>query len=120
MVLKAVTRLARDEVLRHMPTVPTVREGRTVTVNLDTAALVATRENALDQHLAAKDWEAIITSCPIRESGALEPISKAAGLPSRSDYEAAVRTMLTDDAETLNFVRALFGGAYATISASAH
>jgi hypothetical protein len=116
MVEKAATKAARDALLSHLPTVPTVSAGQPVSVNIDTATLLTTKEAELEENLAARDWEAVVTSCPIRESGALEPISKAAGLPGRTDYEAAVRTMLTDDPEALDFVRALYAGAYRAIS----
>lgn len=119
MVVKAATKVARDSLLSHLPTVRTVSDGQPVSVDVDTAALLAAKEAELEASLAAKDWTAVITLCPIRESGALEPISKAVGLPGKKDYEAAVRTMLTDDAEALDFVRGLYAGAFQAISAAA-
>lgn len=118
MVLKAATKAARDVLLNQLPTVPSVSAGQAVSVNIDTAALVASKEAELERRLDARDWAAVVTTCPIRESGALDPISKAVGLPGVKDYEAAVRTMLTDDLEALALVRGLFAGAYVTISAA--
>lgn len=118
MVAKAATKSARDRLLDHLPTVPMVVAGQAVSVTIDTAGLLAEKQQALETHLDKKDWTAIVTSCPVRESGALEPIAKAVGFQGTRDYEAAVRAMLMDDGEALNFVRNLFGGAYAAVSAS--
>lgn len=118
MVAKAATKSARDRLLDHLPTVPMVVAGQAVSVTIDTAGLLAEKQQALETHLDKKDWTAIVTSCPVRESGALEPIAKAVGFQGTRDCEAAVRAMLMDDGEALNFVRNLFGGAYAAVSAS--
>lgn len=119
MVTKAATKAARDALLSALPTVPTVTSGAVISVNIDTKALVADKVAQLRALLEARDWEAIVTSCPVRESGALEPMCKAVGFPGRRDYEAAVRTMLMDDPEALAFVRNMFAGAYEAISAVA-
>ena len=119
MVVKSATKAARDVLLSHLPTVPTVSAGQPVSVSIDTAALLTRKEAELEARLAARDWATIVTSCPIRESGALNPISKAVGLPGKRDYEAAVRAMLTEDAEALNFVRGLYAGAYQAIATAA-
>lgn len=118
MVLKAATKAARDLLMNALPTVPTVSAAVPISINIDTGALVAAKETELDSRLNARDWLAVVTTCPIRESGALDPISRAVGFPGRRDYEAAVRTMLTDDVEALTFVRELFAGAYSSITES--
>lgn len=118
MVTKAATKLARERLLDHLPTVPTVTAGQAVSVKIDTAALITEKQQALEKHLDRNDWEAVVTACPVRESGALEAIAKAIGFQGVRDYEAAVRAMLMADEQALNFVRDLFGGAYAAISAS--
>lgn len=119
MVIKAATKAARDTLLNALPTVPTVNARVAVSVTIDTQALVEQKEAKLEDQLQARDWTAVITTCPIRESGALDPISKAIGFPGRKDYESAVRTMLIDDLEALTFVRNLFAGAYSAISEAA-
>ena len=119
MVMKAATKTARDKLLGALPTVPKVASGEVISVNIDTGALVAEKLAQLKSRLDARDWEAIVTSCPVRESGALEPMCKAIGFPCRRDYEAAVRTMLMDDPEALTFVRNMFAGAFEAVSAVA-
>ncbi len=119
MVIKAATRAARDALLSALPTVPTVTAGEVISVNIDTGALVADKVAQLQARLEARDWEAIVTTCPVRESVALEPMCKAIGFPCRRDYEAAVRTMLMDDPEALTFVRNMFAGAFEAVSAVA-
>lgn len=116
MIHKAATRAARERVLMQLPTVPSVAAGTPVSVNLDVAAIVAEKESELNAKIEAKDWDGIVKTCPIRESGALDGIRRAVGLPTVKDYEAAVRTLLTDDSEALAFVRGLFGHAAAQIS----
>lgn len=118
MVLKAVTKLARDRLLDHLPTVPTVTAGQAISVTIDTAVMVAEKQQALETQLDQKDWTAVVSSCPVRESGALEPMAKAVGFQGVRDYEAAVRAMLMDDDDALSFVRGLFGSAYAAVSGS--
>lgn len=118
MVLKSATKLARDQLLDHLPTVPTVAAHQPVSITIDTAALVAEKKQVLEGHLNSKNWHAIVASCPVRESGALDVIAKALGFQGVRDYEAAVRAMLMDDEEALSFVRGLFGGAYAAMFAS--
>lgn len=118
MVLKAATKAARDIVMNSLPTVPSISAAEPVSVSINTSELVTTKEAELERRLDAKDWVAVVTTCPIRESGALDPISKAVGFIGRRDYESAVRTMLTDDAEALSFVRELFAGAYAAVVAA--
>ena len=55
------------------------------------------------------DWEAILRLCPVRESAALDRISTTLRFARRSDYLAAVRHLLGEDADALSDVRALFG-----------
>ena len=118
MVSKSATKFARDYILQHLPTVPSVSSGEMVSIKLDTKALITKKEVQLEGYLDACDWAAVITTCPIRESGALDIISRAVGFLGHRDYETAVRTMLTDDPEALAFVRNLFADAYAIISAA--
>lgn len=118
MVLKAATKAARDRVLDQLPTVPSVAQGRPVNLSLDTAALVAEKQTALEQHLSGRDWAAVVTTCPVRESGALDAIAKAIGFQGTRDYEAAARAMLVDDIAALQFARSLFAGAYTAVSGS--
>ena len=115
MVAKAATKLARERLLAHLPTVPTVTAGNAITVAINTASIVDEKQQTPARHVVNQDWLAIITSCSVRESGALEPMAKALGFQGVRDYEAAVRTMLMKDEESLSFVRQLFAGLDADI-----
>ncbi len=55
-----------------------------------------------------KDLHKIITRYPIRESKIPSMIAKSILGKSREDYEAAVRKLLVDDSEALQFVKDLF------------
>ena len=62
-----------------------------------------------------EDWETILTTCPIRESNALEEVSKKLRFRTQQDYERSVRHLLTEDEEECKWVRALFGDLAAQI-----
>ena len=63
----------------------------------------------LDMAVGNGDWEAILTKCPVRESAAPSTISATLGFRDIRAYENAVRHLLTEESEALEFVRALFG-----------
>lgn len=71
--------------------------------------LRASRKRELDAAVGRNDWETILRLCPVRESAALDRISTALRFTTRSDYLAAVRHLLGEDADALSDVRALFG-----------
>ena len=118
MVQKSATKAARELVLSQLPTLPSVSAGASVSIQINTAELVESRKVKLLEYLERREWTAVLRECPVRESGALEPMSKAIGFPGRKEYEAAVRTMLSDDTEALSFVRNLLQGAYEAVSAA--
>ena len=74
-------------------------------------------EKELDVAVKDMGWETIISKCPVRESGALDRITKALGFSNVSAYERAVRKLLEDDAGTLEFVRSLFKDLYEQLNA---
>lgn len=117
MVLKTSTRLVRDRFLDQLPTTQSVADGQPVSITIDTEAIVADKYKAYELYLNERDWTGIVTSCPVRESGALDAMARAIGYQNRTDYEAAVCTMLIEDEEALGFVRNLFGAAYTAVSA---
>jgi hypothetical protein len=51
----------------------------------------------------------MIARYPVRETGALTVIAQKLGFQSRGQYESAVRKLMIDDPDALDFVRALFG-----------
>ena len=63
------------------------------------------------------DWETILTTCPVRESGALEGIARSLLFGRRQDYERAVRHLLSGEQDARDHIRALFGDLFEQIPA---
>lgn len=115
MALNAATRAARDQVLGQLPTTTSMSQPEPLLITVNVRGLIEEKKATLNRYLDAGDWAAIVARCPIRESGALDPVSKAIGFPNHRDYEAAVRTLLRDDEAALRDARSLFPGVYTSI-----
>ena len=59
----------------------------------------------LERLIESRDVAAIVAEFPIHKSSAPDAIAKALGFQSRHQYENAVRKLLTDDDELLEWVR---------------
>lgn len=105
---KATKKAVRKHIEEQIPNDEALLAGQEITVVNDGAAIHAARKAELDAAVLAKDWEAILTRCPIRESPALGNISFALGFQNIKDYEKAVRHLLATDQDALDFVRGLF------------
>lgn len=116
LVLDAVERLARRAVFDALPTKEAIRSGRTVTIEVNVADLRASEQTDFDRQIKLGDLSGLLERYPLRESGALSGVASAVGLKSRGDYEAAVRTMLVEDAEAMSFLRGLFGDLVSAMS----
>ncbi len=102
---KAVRKLIMDQI----PNDDDLLAGHEVEVVNNAPNIHATCKAELDAAVSTKDWGAILTRCPVRDSPALGNISVALRFRNIEDYEKAVRHMLTVDANALAFVRSLFG-----------
>ena len=98
----------RKFVLAQIPNDDVLLEGAPVVLGNDAISRLKERKKELDVAVENKDWETIISKCPLRQSGAMDGISKALGFPKASEYEQAVRKLLVDDSSVLKFVRDLF------------
>ncbi len=63
----------------------------------------------LDAAVEQGDWGTILTTCPVRESGALEEITRSLRFGRRQDYERAVRHLLSGNQDARDYIQALFG-----------
>ena len=106
---KAAKKALRQSIREQIPNDNDLLAGQNIEVVNDSVAIHAARVKELDAAVVDGNWEAILTASPVRESNALESISKALGFRKRQDYQKAVRHLLTEDADTLKFVRDLFG-----------
>lgn len=107
-LLDAVERLARRAVFDALPNKADIKEGNPIKIEVITADLKSAEATAFDGFITSSDLAAILERYPLRESGALHKVASAVGLKSRADYEDAVRTMLSDDADAMKFLRSLF------------
>ena len=65
-------------------------------------------KHQLDKAVEDTDWKTILRLCPVRESRALDEISRGLKFKQRGDYLRSVRQLLKDDEDALSFVRMLF------------
>lgn len=96
MIARLVQRKASDILLRQAPDWKQIQSGN-IEVNLNTNEILEEEKREYMELVSKKDIAALISRYPIRETPALESISKALGFQSREGYERAVRKLLIDD-----------------------
>ncbi len=114
----ASKRQVRKEVYDKIPDDDELLGGEAVTLENNAIAILATRKRELDEAVENRDWEALVTKCPVRESAALAQMSVALGFRKRREYEKAVRHLLNGDDEAMGFVRGLFGDLFERLAGS--
>lgn len=62
--------------------------------------------DALEKAVNARDWEALVTAYSVRDSPALDAISRTLKYPDRMTYQQAVLGRLRDDVDLLESLRA--------------
>lgn len=112
---KAVKKAVANEITNQLPDGDEYLNGVNIQINVDSAALMAQRQQELSAALDQGNWEAVLAFCPIRECGARNQIARALNFRSVADYQKAVHHLLTKEADELNFVRSLFAGLHARI-----
>ena len=112
---KAAKKAVRRAVLEQIPNDDELLAGEDLRIENHAGTIRALRKRELDAAVCRSDWETILRLCPVRESAALDRISTALRFATRSDYLAAVRHLLGEDADALRDVRALFGDLPAAI-----
>lgn len=101
-------RKAANELLRLSPDWKDIQSSQ-VTINFSTNEIYEEERALLSQFVLNRDNAAIISRYPMRETPALDGISKALGFASRDKYEQSVRKMLIDSQDRRTQVLALFG-----------
>ncbi len=108
LILKSVERLVRREIFDTLPNREDVKTKPEIVIRVDTNALRSAEEQRFDALVGANDYNGLLQRYPLRESAVFARIVDTIGI-SRPDYEAAVRTVLQEDAVALGFLRGLFG-----------
>ena len=98
----------RKLVLAQIPNDDELLKGESVLLNNDAISRLEECKKELDVAVENKNWETILSKCPLRRSDAMNRISKALGFFKVSEYEQAIRKLLEDDSDVLKFVRDLF------------
>ena len=107
--MKAAKKASRKRVLEQLPNDDELLKGEDIHVVNDSTAILKQRTTALEEAVGSRDWESILVQCPVRESPALGAIVNSLGFTKPQDYQRAVRHLLSQDADALEFVRSLFG-----------
>jgi ABC-type Mn2+/Zn2+ transport system ATPase subunit len=98
----------REEVFRHLPRREEIAIGKPINVSIDVSIFVTRERERLQNALDTDNLAEIILQYPIRETPALGKIAKELGFQNCEQYEGAVRKLLMDDNEALDFVKSLF------------
>ena len=114
----ASKKAARQAVIEQIPNDDDILAGLNIQIENSGPTIHAAHKKTLDAAVAGGDCEAVLKACPVRESDALESISSTLGFKKRWEYERAVRHLLTEGDDSLQFVRDLFEGLATEVLAS--
>ena len=114
---RAVERSLRDTLEKNMPTRKEIAARKIISVNIDVGSEIDVELTAVNGFLDQRDLPSLIARYPVRETPALEEISRCLGFQGRSQYEAAVRKLLMDNEAALAMVRGLFGSLFDELAA---
>jgi ABC-type cobalamin/Fe3+-siderophores transport system ATPase subunit len=106
---KVSEKAVREQIFRNLPNAETIANEEPINVTIDVASIVQSECARLRSAIHHANLTAIISHYPVRETGALEKIAKELGFQNRVQYEGAIRKLLMDDQQALNFARSLFG-----------
>ena len=107
--IKTAEKAIREEYFRNTPKKEDINNRRPVNVYIDVNEFVRPELERLENALNNGNFTELISQYPVRETGALTNIAKELKFQKREDYEGAVRKLLMDNTEALNFVKSLFG-----------
>jgi ABC-type cobalamin/Fe3+-siderophores transport system ATPase subunit len=99
----------REEFFRNIPKEGDIKNETDITVFIEVSKFVKKEYEQLQCALKAGNLEEIISQYPVRETNALKKIAEVFKFRKREDYEVAVRKLLMDNLDALNFVKSLFG-----------
>ena len=94
---------------RQLPTREQIAQGAPINISVDVPVIIAAAKTELETRLAGRDIAFVISRYPVRETPALGAIASKLGFQNRVQYENAVRKLLLDDGDALEFVRSMFG-----------
>jgi ABC-type lipoprotein export system ATPase subunit len=98
----------REEVGRNLPRKENIAAAKPINISINVATFVGAEQSRFQDAIDTGDLSAIIARYPVRETSALSAIAMKLGFQNREQYEGAVRKLLMDDAEALDFVKRFF------------
>ncbi|MES0197177.1 AAA family ATPase [Mesorhizobium sp. M0011] len=115
---RAVEASLREELMGKLPKRQDIAGAQPIHITIDVPTVVDREHNRLKEACGQADLSHIVARYPVRETPALRQIAQKLGFQGETQYEDAVRKLLIDDPEALEFVRSLFGSVYADMTAS--
>ncbi|TQK07274.1 AAA family ATPase [Herbaspirillum sp. SJZ107] len=106
---RAIEKTLRDEMFKHLPRRQQISAGQPIKVEIDLAEIIREERERFSTMLEEGNLQKIISLYPVRETPALDQIAEKLGFRGRLQYENAVRKLINDSEEALNFVRSMFG-----------
>lgn len=103
MAARIVERTTKEHLIRQAPNWESILKGD-CQVTFSTKELFEKEKECINSLIYKKDVIGLISRYPIRETQALECVSKALGFQSQAKYEQAVRKMLIDEKNAINNV----------------
>ena len=115
---KAAKKVIRRSVIEQIPSDDKLmRIGGSIVIVNESKKVHTRCIGQLETAVGQEDWETILATCPVRESSALEEITKRLLFGRRQEYERAVRHLLSGEQNARDYIRALFGDLYEQIPA---
>ena len=115
LILCAVERHVRNQVFSSLPSRADLDEKNEIKIEVNLSEFRKIEEQKFQTLIEDNNLEELLQHYQLRESGARQAIENSIGL-DRNDYPAAVRKLLQDDSDALNFLRELFGDLYSQVS----
>jgi len=106
MAARLVQRKVKDNLSRQAPDYRAIMAGN-VNIEFSTATIFSEELQLMGTLLETKNIEGLISRYPIRETPALEGISRGTLFASKEKYEQAVRKMVIEDDTALEMLRGL-------------
>jgi len=113
---KAAKKAVRKAIMEQIPNDDDILNGAAIEIEVNAPTTLEDRVAAVEKAANDNDWEAMLAICPIRECSAQKNIADTLGFKSVEDYRKAVRHLLTNDENALQFVRNLFLTLYLQIT----
>jgi ABC-type Mn2+/Zn2+ transport system ATPase subunit len=106
---RVAEQMIRSEFFSQMPKKEQIAAAAPLNVTVDIPKFVDEERTRIQRALHERDLATLVSRYPVRETAALSDIARKLGFQNRDQYEGAVRKLLIDEPNALDFVRSLFG-----------